>query len=161
VPSTCVCWESFVREIIASVVNDLLGRFDALRYRWAQSRFWRADRGIAVVLLIGALLGFGVLAATAVTGPSADTVWVAQSNAARASSFPRTEVVTQTVKRHGRVVRVVRHHLATTAEELITLPGQTVRVTQTVTRREVATVTVVQPVTVTVSETVTCKPKDC
>jgi hypothetical protein len=160
VRSTCVCWESFVREIIASVVNDLLGRFDAFRYRRAQSRFWRADQGIAVVLLIGALLGFGVLAATAVTGPSADTVWVAQSNAARVSSLPR-EVVTQTVKRHGRVVRVVRHDLATTAEELITLPGQTVRVTQTVTRREVATVTVVQPVTVTVFETVTCKPKDC
>jgi hypothetical protein len=159
--STCVCWESFVREIISSVITDLLDRFNEFRYRRAQSRFWRADQGIAVVLLIGALLGFGVLAATAVTGPGAETVSVAQSKAARVSSLPRSEVVTQTVKRQGRVVRVVRQNRATTAEELITLPGQTVRVTQTVTTREVATVTVVQPVTVTVFETVTCKPKDC
>jgi hypothetical protein len=161
VPSTCVCGESFVREIISSVINDLLDRFEAFRYRRAQSRFWRADQGIAVVLLIGVLLGVGVLAARAVTRPGAETVSVAQSNAARGSSFPRREVVTQTVKRQGRVVRVVRRDPASTAEELITLPGQTVRVTQTVTRREVATVTVVQPVTVTVFETVTCKPKNC
>jgi hypothetical protein len=160
--ATCVWWESSVREIIYSFITDLLDRFDAFRYRRrAQSRFWRADQGIALVLLIG-ILGVGVLAATAVTGPDSETPYIAQSNAARVSSFSRTEVVTETVKRQGRPVRLVlRHRPGRTVQDLVTLPARTVRETHTVTTREVATVTAIQPVTVTVFETITCRAKSC
>ena len=145
-----------------SVITDLRDRFDAFRHRRrAQSRFWRADQGIALVLLIGVLLGAGVLAATAVTSSDSETPYIAEPNAARVSSFSRTEVVTETVKRQGRPVRLIRRRLGTTVQDLVTLPARTVRVTHTVTTREVATVTAVQPVTVTVFETVTCKPKSC
>ena len=151
-----------MRGIIYSVITDLLDRFDAFRYRRrARSRFWRAEQGIALVLLIGALLGAGVLVATAVTRSDRETPYVAQSNAARVSSFSRTEVVTETVKRQGRPVRLVRHRPGTTVQDLVTLSARTVRETHTVTTREVATVTAIQPVTVTVFETVTCNAKSC
>jgi hypothetical protein len=151
-----------VREIIHSVITDLLDRFDAFRYRRrAQSRFWRADQGIALVILIGTLLGAGVLVAAAVTRSDSETPYITKSNAARVSSFSRTEVVTETVKRRGRRVRLVRHRPGVTVQDLATLPARTVRETHTVTTREVATVTAIQPVTVTVFETVTCKPKAC
>jgi len=151
-----------VREIIYRVITDLLDRFDAFRYRRrAQSRFWRADQGIALVLLIGTLLGAGILAAKAVTSSDSETPYIAQSNAARVSSFSRTEVVTETVKRQGRPVRLLRHRPGTTVQDFVTLPARTVRETHTVTTREVATVTAIQPVTVTVFETVTCKPRSC
>jgi hypothetical protein len=148
-----------VRGIIYSVITDLL---DAFRYRRrARSRFWRAEQGIALVLLIGTLLGAGVLVATAVTRSDRETPYVAQSNAARVSSFSRTEVITETVKRQGRPVRLVRHRPGTTVQDLVTLSARTVRETHTVTTREVATVTAIQPVTVTVFETVTCNAKSC
>ena len=151
-----------MREIIYRVVTDLLDRFDAFRYRRrAQSRFLRANQGIALVLLIGTLLGGGVLAARAVTSSDSETPYIAQSNAARVSSFSHTEVVTETVKRQGGTVRLLRHRPGTTVQDLVTLPARTVRATHTVTTREVATVTAIQPVTVTVFETVTCKPKSC
>jgi hypothetical protein len=151
-----------VRGIIYSVITDLLDRFDAFRYRRrARSRFWRAEQGIALVLLVGTLLGAGVLVATAVTRSDRETPYVAQSNAARVSSFSRTEVVTETVKRQGRPVRLVRHRPGTTVQDLVTLSARTVRETHTVTTREVATVTAIQPVTVTVFETVTCNAKSC
>jgi hypothetical protein len=163
---------SSVREIIYSVITDLRDRFDAFRSRrWTQSRFLRANQAIALVLLIGTLLGGGVLAATAVTSSDSETPYVAQSNAARVSSFSRTEVVTETVNRLGVVtetdksqggpVRLLRQDPGRTVQDLVTLPARTVRETHTVTTREVVTVTAIQPVTVTVFETVTCKPKDC
>jgi hypothetical protein len=164
-------WSS-VREIIHNVINDLRDRFDAFRNRrLIQSRFLRANQAIALVLLIGILIGGGVLAATAVTSSDSETAYLAQSNAARVSSFSRTEVVTETVKRQGVVtetakrqggpVRVLRHNPGRTVQDLVTLPARTVRETHTVTTREVVTVTAIQPVTVTVFETVTCKPKSC
>jgi hypothetical protein len=154
-----------VREIIDSVITDLLDRFDALRNRHrAQGHFWRADQGIALVLLTG-LLGVGVLVATAATRSDSESPYVAQSKAARVSSFSRTEVrtevVTETVKRQGGPVRLVRPRPGRTVQDLVTLPARTVREAHTVTTREVATVTAIQPVTVTVFETVTCRPKSC
>ena len=147
--------------MIYRAISDLLDRFDAFRHRRrAQSRFLRANQGIALVLLIGTLLGGGVLAARAVTRSDSETPFIAHSNAARVSSFSRTEVVTETVKRQGGPVLILRHRRGTTVQDLVTLP-RTVRETHTVTTREVATVTAIQPVTVTVFETVTCKPKAC
>ena len=151
-----------MRETIYSLITDLRDRFSAFRYRRrAQSRFLRANQAIALVLLIGTLLGGGVLAATAVTSSDSETPFIAQSNAARVSSFSRTEVVTETVKRQGGPVRLLRHDPGRTVQDLVTLPARTVRETHTVTTREVVTVTAIQPVTVTVFETVTCKPKVC
>ena len=151
-----------MREIIYGVMTDLLDRFDVFRNRRRpQSRFLRVDQGIALVLLIGILLGFGVLAARAVTGSDSETPYIAQSNAARVSSLSRTDVVTETVRRQGRTVRLVRPRSSTTVQDVVTLPAHTIRETHTVTTREVATVTAIQPVTVTVFETVTCKPKSC
>jgi hypothetical protein len=158
-----------VREIISNVLDRLdafLDRLNAFRYHLAQSRFYRADQGIALVLVVAILLVAGVLAATAVTRPDVETLSVAQSKVARVSSFSRgevvTEVVTETVKRQGKTVRLVRKvRLGTTVQDAVTLPTRTVRATHTVTTREVVTVTAIQPVTITVFETVTCKPKDC
>jgi hypothetical protein len=162
-----------VREILSNVRNYLLDRLDdlvdlldAFRYR-AESRFRRADLRIAYALGLGALLGSGVLAATMMASSDAETTYVAQPNAARASSSSGSEVVTETVKRQGRTVRLVsttrlvRERPGTTVRDVVTPPARTIRETHTVTTREVATVTAIQPVTVTVFETVTCKPKDC
>jgi hypothetical protein len=146
-----------LRDVIHRVTKVLLVRFGEFRY---QHRFWRADQGIALVLVIGTLLGVGVLAATAVTRPDKETPF-AQSSAAQVSSPSRIEVVTETVERNGGPARVVRRRPGMTVEDLVTLPGRTIRETHTVTMREVATVTAIQPVTVTVFETVTCKPKSC
>jgi hypothetical protein len=83
-----------------------------------------------------------------------------------------TYVITKTVKRKGKTVRVVRRH-AGDGSLVRTVPGagrtvDTIVQMQTVTTKEIATVTDVQqvtvtapPETVTVFETVTCKPKDC
>jgi hypothetical protein len=152
-----------VREIISTGLNDLLDRLDALRYRLAQSRFYKADQRIGFALATAALLGFGVLAATAVGRSGAEIPSVAPPSAGRApvSSSSRTEVVTETVRRQGRTVRLVRPRSGTTVQDVVTLPAHTVRETHTVTTRDVATVTAIRAVTVTVVETVTCKPKDC
>jgi hypothetical protein len=153
-----------VREIISNVLDRLdafLDRLNAFRYRLAQSRFYRADQVIALVLLIATLLGLGVLAARAITRPDVKALPVTQSTAARVSSSSHREVVTETVKRQGKTVRLVRQRPGTTVQDAVTLPGGTVRETHTVTTREVVTVTAIQPVTVTVFETVTCKPKEC
>jgi hypothetical protein len=171
-PDTCVGGEQ-VREIISNVRNylldrldELLGRLDAFRYR-AERRFHRADLRIAYALVLGALLGMGVLAATTVARSDPETTYVAQPRAARVSSSSGSEVVTETVKRPGRTVRLVRttrlvrERPGTTVRDVVTPPARTIRETHTVTTREVATVTAIEQVTVTVIETVTCKPKDC
>jgi hypothetical protein len=171
-PDTCVGGEQ-VREIISNVRNylldrldELLGRLDAFRYR-AERRFPRADLRIAYALVLGALLGMGVLAATTVARSDPETTYVAQPRAARVSSSSGSEVVTETVKRPGRTVRLVRttrlvrERPGTTVRDVVTPPARTIRETHTVTTREVATVTAIEQVTVTVIETVTCKPKDC
>jgi hypothetical protein len=163
-----------VREIISNVRNylldgldELLDRFDAFRYR-AESRLKRADLRIAYALVLGALLGAGVLAATTMASSDPETAFVVRPNAARVSSSTGgIEVVTETVGREGRTVRlvrttrVVRERPGTTVRDVVTPPPRTIRETHTVTTREVATVTAIQEVTVTVVETVKCKPKDC
>jgi hypothetical protein len=161
-----------VREIISNLRNylldrryDLLDRLHAVRYR-AESRVQRGDLRIAYALALGALLGSGVLAATTMASSDADeATYVAQPSVASPSSG--SEVVTETVKRQGRTVRLVRttrlvrERPGTTVREVVTPPARTIRETHTVTTREVATVTAIQQVTVTVVETVKCKPKDC
>jgi hypothetical protein len=162
-----------VREIVSKAIKGLHDRLNRLRYRGgALSRSWRA--GIAIVLVLGLILGLGALAAVAVTRGDSATVYLAPSNAGMPFSVrpdPGTEVVTETVKRGGTTVRVVRRRLARGSTVVRTAAGaspETVYQAQTVTTREIATVTDLQqvtvtapPETITVIETVTCKPKDC
>jgi hypothetical protein len=165
-----------VREIVSRVINGLHDRLNELRYRrGAQSRSWRADEGIAIVLVLGLILGLGALAAVAVTRSDGATADGAHSNAGVVPPSVRpdagTEVITETVKRGGTTVRVVRHRVAHGSVVIRTVgsaPSETIYQTQTVTTREIATVTDLQqvtvtaaPETITVIETVTCKPKDC
>ncbi len=157
-----------LREVIHRVINNLLDRLDEFgSRRSARSRFWRANEGIALVLVVGTLLGLGLFAAAAVTSSDSQTANSARSGAqltASSAGAVATEVVTETVKRKGETVRVIGHRrsrLGPTVQGVVTLPARTVRDTRTVTTSEIATVTDVQPVTVTVLETVTCKPKSC
>jgi len=163
--------------VVVRKIHSLLDRLDELRYRrWAQSRSRRADKGIALVLVLGLALCLGVLAAVAVTSTDGGTISLAQSNAVVAPPSSRvdagTYVVTETVSHRGKRARVGRR-FAGDGTLVRSVPGvkgtvDTIFQTQTVTTKEMATVTDVQQVTVTASpetvtvfETVTCKPKNC
>jgi hypothetical protein len=166
----------FVREVVNKVIDDLLVRFDGLRsVREFMRRPWA--EGSAMVLAVVSLLGLGILAAGTMAGQG-KTEYFAQSygpgepSSSTAVDAPTAGVVTETVKRRGKTVWVVRHRGPRGAGDVVTLPARavTVRDMATVTDREVETVTAVQPVTVTtppvtvtvtVFETITCKPKDC
>lgn len=162
-----------MREFVNKVIDDLLVRFDGLRsVREFMRRPWA--EGSAMVLMVGALLGLGILAAGTMAGQS-KTEYFAQSYGPGEPSSstvdaPTADVVTETVKLRGKTVRVVRDHRRRRAGDVVTLPARavTVRDMATVTDRVVETVTALQPVTVTtppvtvtVFETITCKPKDC
>jgi hypothetical protein len=162
-----------VRELVSKVVERLFNRFSDRR-----PLHRRAAEGVALVLVVGLLVGLGIVVAVAVAQTDAGTVSLAQPNAGLAKSSSRahagTEVITQTVKRKGKTVRVGRRPVeggrvvVRTVDGAVTLLSDTISQTQTVTTHEVATVTDVQEVTVTapsetvtVFETVTCKPKGC
>ena len=168
------CWRTHMARwgfLLRNVTDYLLNRFDDLRnWRRGYGHFWKAGEGIAVFILVGILLTLGMFAAMAATGSDTESAYV--------PSTPSTEVVTQTIKRKGKTLRVVHHrtsrgdvvlrtvtgHGTTVQRPLVTMPARTVRETHTVTTQEIATVTEDQPVTVTVFETVTvkpCKPKSC
>jgi hypothetical protein len=163
-----------VREIVYKAIKGLHDRANGLRYRGrAQSRSWRAHEAIAIVLVLGLILGLGALLAMAVTRGDSATLYTAQSNTGLPSSVrpeAGTEVITETVKRGEATVRVVRRRLApgTVLRTFAGASPETVYRAQTVTKREIATVTDLRqvtvtaaPETITVIETVTCKPKDC
>jgi hypothetical protein len=154
-----------VRRIIYSVIADLLDRFADFRYRrWSQGRSWIPGEAIAFLLVVGTLLTLGILAATAATGSS--SAYVGFSHAP--NSVTR-EVVTQTITRNGKTLRVIRRRTKagkvvfetvtsggiTLAGRSVTLPAHTIHETRTVTTREIATVTASQPVTVTAIHSVT------
>ena len=174
-----------MREVVSKLIKGLLDRFEELRYRRAtQGRFWLASEGVALVLVVGLLLGLGALAAVAVSQTDGETAHPGQSSPDLAvfssRTAARTHVITETLKLNGETVRF-RHRAAggsivvrtlarpgTTVQGFITLPSDTIFHTQTVTTKEVSTVTDVQevtvtapPETVTVFETITCKPKKC
>ena len=162
-----------MREVVTKVIDDLLVRLDGLRpVREFTRRRWA--EGSAMVLVVGTLLGLGILAGTMVgqskTENFAQSYRPGEPSSLAAVDAATADVVTETVKRRGKTVRVVRDRRPRGAGDFVTLPARavTVRDIATVTDREVETVTAVQsvtvttpPVTVTVFETITCKPKDC
>jgi hypothetical protein len=132
------------------------------------------------VLLFGAgvLFGLGILAATAMNDRPNEVVRLQRIGAAgllsTATGSETAEMVTETVRRKGKIVRLIRYRKGNRVVR--TIPGLgttihgilTVANTRTVTTRVVNTTTAVQevtvtapPVIVTVFETVTCKPGDC
>ena len=173
---------------VRNFIDELLDRFDDLK-NFRRGRV-TAD-GIAFSILLGTLLTIGIVAAWAVTGSDAETSYATPSTTPSyatpsttplVSSSVTNEVVTETIKRNGKAILIVRRRTlpgdtvletvpgrgTTLLGRSVTLPARTVRETHTVTTREVATVTetqsvtvTVQPETVTIIETVTCKPKDC
>ena len=165
-----------VRELVSKVVERL---FNWLSDRQPlDRRLWGAGVGVALVLVVGLLVGLGILFAVAVAPTNGGTVYLAPSNARLATSSARAhagkEVVTQAVKRKRKKARVARRAgagrrvVVRTVDGAVTLPSDTISRTQIITTHEVATVTDVQevtvtapPETVTVVETLKCKPKDC
>jgi hypothetical protein len=165
---------------VRNFIDELLDRFDDLKnWGWRQRGRVTAE-GIVFSILLGTLLTVGIVAAWAVTGSDAETSYATPSTTPVVSPSVTNEVVTETIKRNGKAIRIVRRRTlpgdtvletvpgrgTTLLGRSVTLPGRTVRETHTVTTREVATVTqsvtvTVQPETVTIIETVKCKPKDC
>jgi hypothetical protein len=153
-----------VRDFVARLVDrfdDLLDRFDEFRYQQRGSGLTAGHVTVGVILL-GAILTLGILVSQAALASDAPSyVRVAQASSSSDTVSLTTDVVTETIKRDGRTVRVVRHQTSPGEVLVATLAGggTTVRDTHTVTSREVETVTVPQPVTVietvTVLDTVT------
>jgi hypothetical protein len=170
-----------MRAVISRVINDLLYRYDAFRDRRGSGRFRRANERIAVVLFMAALLSLGGLTAVTMTRPDGVTAHLPQlgedsASPSSAASAEPIQIVTQTVQRNGKTVRLIRHRRSRGDAVLRTVAGRRTTVQASVTRREIVTVTDVEPVTVTgplvtvtappvtitVVETVTCKkPPDC
>jgi hypothetical protein len=154
-----------VGDFVARLVdrfNDLLDRFDEFRYRQRGGGLTAGHVTMGVILL-GSILALGILVSRAALASDAPS-YVRVAQALSSSSGPvsvSTDVVTETIKRNGRTVRVVRHRTSPgeVVVETIAGGGRTVRDTHTETSREVETVTVPQPVTVietvTVLDTVT------
>jgi hypothetical protein len=149
-------------------IADLLDRFADFRSRrWRRGRLRISGEAITFLLVVGTLLTLGILAATAVTRSSSAYVGVSY-----APNSGTTEVVTQTITRKGKTLRVIRRRTKagevvfetvsgrgiTLAGRSVTLPARTIHETRTVTKHEITTVTAIQPVTVTVFETVTVAP---
>jgi hypothetical protein len=140
-------------------------------YRWL--------RNGALLIGAGFLFGLGIFAATGLDDRTTEVFRYPRAGAGALLSTATAgseiaEVVTETVRRKGKVVRLVRYRRG--HDVVRTLPGLgttirsalTVANTRTVTTQVVNTVTVVKqvtvpspPDTVTVVETVTCMPPDC
>jgi hypothetical protein len=164
--------------VLRTAADSMRVRSRDVRWGLVAGRLRRSPDAIIVVPLLGAALILGVLAATAATrkvDTGSDNVRAAFR---QVTSGPgSTEVVTQTIRRNGKTVRVIRYKkkpgrviLETTSGPVVTLPGHSVTLpgrsvtlpavtvtnTRTKTVTEVVTTTEIQPpVTVTEISTVT------
>ena len=146
-------------------------------FRYGHEFAYRWLRNGALLVGVGFLFGLGIFAAIGLDDRTTEVIRYPRAAGAllsTAADSETAEVITETVRRKGKVVRLIRYRRGNRVVR--TLPGLgttirgalTVANTQTVTTRVVNTVTVVQqvtvagpPETVTVVETVTCKPADC
>jgi hypothetical protein len=123
----------------------------ALRSRLRSTRLGRSADGLIVIPLLGLALVLGVFAATAATKSSSPSGEVRLTPAANASDAgDEGEVVTETIRRKGKTVRVVRYEqtpgrVVTVSGRSVTLPvtlaGPPVTSTVHDTRTHVVTVT--------------------
>jgi hypothetical protein len=122
----------------------------ALRSRLRSTRLGRSADGLIVIPLLGLALVLGVFAATAATKSSSPTGEVRVTPAANASDRGEGEVVTETIRRKGKTVRVVRYEqkpgrVVTVSGRSVTLPvtlpGSSATSTVHDTRTHVVTVT--------------------
>ena len=156
-------------------------RLEALKWRVRMSRLGRSADGIIVLPLLGAVLVLGVFTATAATrgssppGEESDLTPAANTTVEGSTG----EIVTETITRKGKTLRVVRYrtrtkpgrvvletvsgrsvtlpgHSVTIPGASVTLPGHTKTVVETETRTRTVTVPTVTTVTVisTTTETI-------
>jgi hypothetical protein len=155
----------------------VLSRIQEFRYRHEFANRWL--RNGALLVGAGFLFGLGIFAATGLDDRTTEVIRYSPAGAGALLSTDTAgnktaEVITETVRRKGKVVRLIRHRRGNPVVRTLPGPGTTIRGaltvanSHTVTTRVVNTVTVVQqvtvpapPETVTVVETVTCKPSDC
>ena len=147
-------------------------------FRYGHERVYRWLRNGGLLVGAGFLFGLGVFAAMGLDDRTIEVIRYSRTGAAtlatETAGSETPEVITETVRRNGKVVRLIRYRKGSRVTRTLAGPGTTIRGavtvadTQTVTTRVVNTVTVVQqvtvagpPDTVTVVETVTCKPPDC
>ena len=122
----------------------------ALRTRLRSTRLGRSADGLIVIPLLGLALVMGVFAATAATKSSSPTGEVRLTPAANASDRGEGEVFTETIRRKGKTVRIVRYEqkpgrVVTVSGRSVTLPvtlpGSSATSTVHDTRTHVVTVT--------------------
>jgi hypothetical protein len=165
-------------------------RLAVLRWRLRTSRLGRSADGIIVLPLLGAVLVLGVFTATAATRGSSSpetgsNLAAAITTGDLSGDVSSGEVVTETITRKGKTLRVIRYRtkpgrvvLETVSGRSVTLPGNSVTVpgasvtlpghtktvvetetrTRTVTVPTVTTVTVISTTTETVPATTTEPP---
>jgi hypothetical protein len=153
----------------AVVIRRPVEGWHALRWRLRSTHLGRSADGIIVIPLLGVALVLGVFAATAATKSSSPSGESRLTPAANASDTGgASEVVTETIQRNGRTVRVVRYEQRPGRVETvsgrsvtvpITLPGSSFTSTVHDTRTHVVTVTnsvtTTEEVVVISTETVT------
>jgi hypothetical protein len=145
-----------LRETLATAAVALdrpIDRWRALRWKLRSTRLGRSADGLLVIPLVVLALVLGVLAATAATNSSSTDG--SPLKAAFGASSVGDEVITETVTRNGKTLRIVRYkegpgsvvtdtvsgRSVTLPGSLITLPGSSVTSTVRDTRTEVVTVT--------------------
>jgi hypothetical protein len=167
---------------VAQRVGEAVARpFTTLRWRLRRTRLGRSADGIIVVPVLLIALVLGVFAATAATNASSPTVVPSATTPASSSLETSGEVVTETIMRKGKPVRIIRYKdkrgrtvVETVSGQSVTVPGNSVTVrggavtlpgdtstvhetrtqtvTNTVTETEVVVSTETQVVTTTVVE---------
>jgi hypothetical protein len=129
-----VAHEPRLREALAAaavVLDRPIDRWRALRWRLRNTRLGRSADGLLVIPLFVLALVLGVFAATAATSsPSSDGT---RLTAAPGDSGATDEVVTETITRKGKTLRIVRYKntpgrvvMETVSGKAVTLPGSLV-----------------------------------
>ena len=161
---------------VGAALSRPIEGWQALRARLRSTRLGRSADGLIVIPLLGLALILGVFAATAATKSSDPPGEVPLSPAANVSEEDTPpEVVTETIRRDGKTVRIVRYEqkpgrVETVSGRSVTLPvttpGSPVTTTVHDTRTHVVTVTdevtttEVVTSTETVTETITVEEDD-
>lgn len=161
---------------VGAALSRPIEGWQALHARLRSTRLGRSADGLIVIPLLGLALVLGVFAATAATKSSDPAGEVPLSPAANVSEEDTPpEVVTETIRRDGKTVRIVRYEqrpgrVETVSGRSVTVPVEspvspvttTVRDTRThvVTVTDEVTTTEVVTTTETVTETITVEEDD-